>query len=219
MKIGIIRSMLLAGTCAAGVATLTSCKPSKPEVTAEPEPLAPPPPAPAATPAPTMPIAAATPAPDPLAPPGIFFLLQKASITTDEGIVGLKPGQGLRQVGPGTYEVNGRTMQLRDDQVTNNLRIARQFAAADVATQTARRQAVQPKTTPSALVTTPSTTPAPAAATRPAGPPGNSLTSGPRLGAGTGAADPETSNRKNVRVDSGGRQYWKDSRGNIRYDF
>lgn len=219
MKIGIIRSVLLAGMGVAVTAMLNSCKPPQPVATEDAPPPAPATPTPVATPAPATPIAASTPSPDPLAPPGIFFLLQKTSITTDEGIVGLKPGQGLRQVSPGTYEVNGRTIQLPDHQVTNNLRIARQFAAADGATQAALRQALQPKATPAARVNAPSPTPEARAATRPAMPSANPLSSAPRLGAGTGAADPETSNRKNVRVDSSGRQYWRDSRGSIRYDF
>lgn len=212
MKIGIIRLTLLVGLCAGGVAGFTSCQPPKPEAAVEPEPLTPATPSPLATPPPAPALAATTPVPDPLAPPGVFYLLQKASITTDEGIVGLKPGQGLRQVSPGTYEVNGHTLELPDRQVTNNLRIARQIAASAVAPQ----PAPQPKP-PSAPATA---TPAVAAApSRPVGAQGNSLSSGPRLGAGTGRADPETSNRKNVRVDSSGRQYWRDSRGGIRYDF
>lgn len=215
MKIGIIRLTLLAGLCAGGLAGFTSCQPPKPEVAVEPEPLAPPAPSPVATPPPAPPLAATTPVPDPLAPPGVFYLLQKASITTDDGIVGLKPGQILRQVSPGAYEVNGHTIELSEHQVTNNLRIARQFAAAAVATQAALRPPLPPKTTPAPVAATPSA----AAATRPTAAQGNSLSSGSRLGAGTGRADPETSNRKNVRVDSAGRQYWRDSRGGIRYDF
>ena len=216
MKIGIIRFALLAGLCAGGVAGFTSCQPPKPEAVVEPEPLPPATPSPVATPPPAPAIAATTPVPDPLAPPGVFYLLQKTSITTEDGIVGLKPGQLLRQVSPGAYEVNGHTIELPDHQVTNNLRIARQFAAAAVAPQAALRPPLPPKTTPAPATATSSTA---AAASRPAAAPSNSLSSGPRLGAGTGRADPETSNRKNVRVDSSGRQYWRDSRGGIRYDF
>ena len=209
----------------ASIGSLASCKKPDAETAAEPEPQALPaaPPAPTATPAPATPIAVATPLPDPLAPPGIFFLLQKASITTDDGIVGLKPGQGLRQVGPGTYEVNGQTVQLRNDQVTNNLRIARQYAAADAATQAALRQAMQPPPprapAPSTTTVSISATPTPRPISRPAAVPTTALSGGPRLGAGTGAADPETANRRNVKVDSSGRHYWRDSRGNTRYDF
>lgn len=207
-----------------GASLLTSCQKPEAEVVAESDPPAPSvaPPAPAATPAPATPMAVATPLPDPLAPPGIFFLLQKASITTDDGIIGLKPGQALRQVSPGTYEVNGHTVQLRDDHVTNNLRIARHYAAADAATQAARRQALQPAPTRAPVSSTAPvavSTPAPRPISRPAPPPSTGLSGGARLGAGTGAADPETANRRNVKVDSSGRHYWRDSRGNIRYDF
>ncbi|MGB8169492.1 MAG: hypothetical protein WCF18_18475, partial [Chthoniobacteraceae bacterium] len=147
MKLGIVPLNLVAVALAAGALTLAACKKQVAEVEMEPEPLAMATPVPIATPAQAKPVAVVTPSPDPLAPPGIFFLLQKASITTDDGIIGLKPGQGLRQVSPGNYEVNGQTIQLRDDQVTNNLRIAQQLAAADASAQAALRQAMQPKPT------------------------------------------------------------------------
>jgi hypothetical protein len=223
MKLGIVPSMLVAVAIATGATTLTSCKKPIAEVETEPEPIPVATPAPVVTPAPATPIAVATPSPDPLAPPGIFFLLQKASITTDDGIVGLKPGQGLRQVSPGNYEVNGHTVQLRDDQVTNNLRIARQYASADAAAQAALRQALQATPTVAPITgttsATRSATPAPAPVTRAPAAPVSALVGGSRLGAGTGAADPETANRRNVKVDSSGRHYWRDSRGAIRYDF
>jgi hypothetical protein len=116
-------------------------------------------------------------------------------------------------------------VQLRDDQVTNNLRIARQVAGAAAAAQAARRQAPQPLLpTPSRVaaerdVANPSAPSAPPVAPRPTVSPTNPLSGGVKLGAGTGIADPETANRRNVKVDRSGRQYWRDSRGNIRYDF
>lgn len=226
MKLGNVHLMLLAGIVTVSVGALTSCQKPTPQAADEAEPVPVATPIVAATIAPSTPIAVATPtpSPDPLAPPGIFFLVKKASITTDDGIIGLKPGQGVRQVGPGTYEINGRTVELRADQVTNNLRIARQFAAADAASQAALQKALQP----------PPATPAPAAANlaanaaaatpfpvaRASSLQGNALTgSGSRLNAGSGVADPETTNRRNVKVDSSGRQYWRDSRGTIRFDF
>lgn len=223
MKLGNARFMLLVGALTSGVLAFTSCKRPTPEVTSAPEPLPAATPIAVATPAPFTPIAVATPSPDPLAPPGIFFLIQKASITTDEGIIGLKPGQGVRQVSPGHYEVHGQTIELRDDQVTNNLRIARQFATADAATQAAWQKAL--RTPHSAATTGPAnssaaaSTSTPPPITRTFTPQSTALTSGSRLGAGTGTADPETANRKNTRVDTSGRQYWRDSRGNIRYDY
>jgi hypothetical protein len=219
MKTGIAHPLLLA----AALLGLASCKKPAVDVAVEPEPV----PVAAATPAPATPppikpLAAITPVPELLAPPGIYFLIQKASIVTDDGIIGLKPGQGLRQVSPGTYEANGQTVQLRDDQVTNNLRIARKFAAADAASQTALRQALHPPP-PKAPAATPvavavSATP-PQPSSRPPSAQGTLLSGGSRLGAGTGVADPETANRKNVKLDSSGRYYWRDSRGAIRYDF
>jgi hypothetical protein len=228
MKLGKMRLMWpVAGLIAAMIA-LASCKKPVAEEVVEtpPPPVATPAAVVTTTPVPVRPVAALTPAPDPLAPPGIFFLLQKASITTEDGIVGLRPGQTLRQVAPGTYEVGGQTVQLRDDQVTNNLRIARQYATADATSQAALRHALQaanaPRATPSATTAAnvaSSATPVPRATPRPMTPAANLLSGGSRLGGGTGVADPETANRRNVRVDSSGRQYWKDSRGNIRYDF
>ncbi len=225
MKLKNVPTLLLGLALATSAAMLTSCRKPAAQVAAAPEPD----PLPVATPAPTAapvrstPIAVATPAPDPVAPPGIFFLLQNVSITTDDGIIGLKPGQGLRQVSPGSYEVNGQTVQLRDNQVTNNLRIARQYAAADAAVQAALRQARQPAPTVAPATAANSTvipaTPVPREVPRPVATPSSGLSAGPRLGAGTGAADPESANRRNVKVDSSGRQYWRDSRGTIRYDF
>jgi hypothetical protein len=169
------------------------------------------------------PLAVATPAPDPLAPPGIFFLVQKASITTDDGIIGLKPGQGLRLVTAGTYEADGQTVRLRDDQVTNNLRLARQAAAADAASQAALRQALplpaSRPPTPAPGLAASSATPIPTPVPRSAATPAKSLSGGTKLGAGTGLADPETMNRRNIKVDSSGRKYWRDSHGAFRYDF
>lgn len=114
------------------------------------------------------------------------LLPQKASITTDDGIVGLKPGQGLRQIGPGTYEVNGQTVQLRNDQVTNNLRIARQYAAADAATQAALRQAMQPPPprapAPSTTTVSISATPTPRPISRPAAVPTTALSGRTKAG-------------------------------------
>ncbi len=223
MKLKNVPTLLLGFVLATSAATLTSCRKPAAEVAAEPEPLPVPSPVPTAAPVRSTPIAVATPAPDPVAPPGIFFLLQNVSITTDDGIIGLKPGQGLRQVSPGSYEVNGQTVQLRDNQVTNNLRIARQYAAADAAAQAALRQARQPAPTVAPATAANSTvipaTPVPREVPRPVATPSSGLSAGPRLGAGTGAADPESANRRNVKVDSSGRQYWRDSRGTIRFDF
>lgn len=215
MKTGFFRSAWRVAAVAACAAMLTSCKPRVAETPPEPEP---PPitPAPAATPLPSTPVAVApTPVPDPLAPPGMFYLLQNASITTDDGIIGLKPGTLLRQTAPGTYAVEGHEVKLPDHQVTNNLRIAGQYASAAASAQAAIRQTLQQRAAEVAQAqATP--TPPPArttSASARSAPPGSSA-----LGSGTGAADPEYGNRKNQRMDTKGRLYWRDSRGVIRYD-
>jgi hypothetical protein len=214
MKTGILLSTWRITALAATAALLVSCKQPVAEAPPAPEP-APEPPPPVATPAPATPIAVApTPVPDPLAPPGVFILLQKASITSDDGIVGLKPGTVLRQVSPGTYSVDGREVTLRDDQVTNNLRIAAQYTAADASAQAAIRQTRQQRAAAAqAAQATPTPTPAPASTAR-----ASSSSSSAKLGSGTGVADPEYGNRRNIKVDKSGRYYWRDSKGNIRYD-
>ncbi len=201
---------------------MQACQKPPVETLAPGEAPAPPAVTPATAPA-VKPIMTATPAPDLVSPPGIFFLMQKASITTDAGIVGLKPGQLLREVGPDLYEVDGQRIALRPSQVTNNLRIARELASADYAVQAALRGASReklptPVATPAARATPPTTRSATAAAS-----PQASATPSPievpKLGAGTGFADPEYGNRKNAKMDKSGRLYWRDSHGAIRYDF
>ncbi|EDY21198.1 hypothetical protein CfE428DRAFT_1491 [Chthoniobacter flavus Ellin428] len=125
----------------------TGCK--KKEVAEEPEeaPAA----APASKPKPATPepnsVAVATPAPKPaatpapeLAPPGIFYLVTSVSVETSDGILGLKPGQLLKQVRPGVYKADNNEVTLRPDQVTNDLTIARRVAAQDEQTQAAIQQ-------------------------------------------------------------------------------
>lgn len=109
-----------------------------------PEPAAPAPPAPVPAPAkpapPIAPVAAAAVALEPvreLAPAGVFFLTQSVSVETDSGIARLLPGQRLALVKPGTYTADGRQLTLRDDQVTNDLALARQFASLDARAQAA----------------------------------------------------------------------------------
>ena len=107
-------------------------RPPPPTVAANPPAAAPAVAAPAATPAP------APPAPE-LAPPGVVFLIAPASLETSEGILGLKPGQQLKLVRPGTYSADGHELALREDQVTNDLAFARAVAAEDARTQAAIR--------------------------------------------------------------------------------
>lgn len=119
----------------------------------------------AATPAP------ATPAPE-LAPPGVFFLIAPASLETSEGILGLKPGQQLKLVRPGTYSADGHEIALREDQVTNDMGFARAVAAEDSRTQAAiRSRLAGPATRAGATASANSSQPAPAPATANVPPP------------------------------------------------
>ena len=93
----------------------------------------------AATPAPTpAPVAKTTPKPE-LAPPGIYFLVTAVSVETSDGILGLKPGQMLKEIKPGLYQADTNQVSLRPDQITNDLSIARRVAVQDQKTQMALR--------------------------------------------------------------------------------
>ena len=163
------------------------------------------------TPAPATP--AATPAvaevpPDPLAPEGVFFLLAKASVMTDDGIVGLPPGTKVTKVEAGSYKDDqGRTLSLKDEQVTNNLRLAKEAAGADGRAQAALRQAIAQReamqrkaaaaaaATPVVAAASPKKTSAP--------PPASSFNAG-ALGAKTNDRD---------YMDPSGVRHWKDGKG------
>jgi len=99
-----------------------------------------PPPAPA-TPAPSAPTIPAAPIAE-FAPPGVFYLIAPARIETADGIVGLNPGTGLKLVRPGVYLSPSGEVSLRDDQVTNNVTLARQVLAADQSSQAALRNSL-----------------------------------------------------------------------------
>jgi hypothetical protein len=66
--------------------------------------------------------------------------LVRKSIETDSGFHGINPGARLRLVAPGKYSIGGQTIDLRDDEVTNDAGIARQMAGADAARMTVLRQ-------------------------------------------------------------------------------
>ncbi len=99
------------------------------------------PPPPRATPTPPPIVEAATPPPNYFAPPGVYFLVTKASIITENGITGLRPGTRLQQTSPTEYtDAAGHKLVLAANQVTNDLRIAQQVFGADVAAQNSLRQ-------------------------------------------------------------------------------
>lgn len=132
------------------------------ETPEEAPPTATPPAKTVATPAP-QPVVVATPTPPPaapapqLAPPGVFYLVTAVSVETSDGILGLKPGQLLREVRPGVYRADNSEVTLRPDQVTNDLGIARRLVSQDQRNQAAiqQRLAAHPAGQPS----TPSTNP------------------------------------------------------------
>ena len=133
--------------------------PETPDVVAStPAPALPPPPR--ATPAPPPVVEAATPAPNYFAPPGVYFLVTKASIETANGITGLRPGTRLQQTGPTDYtDAEGHKLVLAPNQVTNDLRIAQQVAGADLAAQNSLRQMQNARPAPTLqTATTASTT-------------------------------------------------------------
>lgn len=117
-------------------------KQAAPETSAAPEPELS-----ATTPIPTIAVApvatpAATPIPRQYAPEGVYFLIKKVSVTTDDGIFGLKPGTKVTQQPDGTYrDAEGHNLTLTPDQITNDLEIAGRAMNADAATQAALRQA------------------------------------------------------------------------------
>jgi hypothetical protein len=142
---------------------LNGCK--KKDVAEETPEEAPATPAPtAATPEPTKPVAVATPPPatpaPELAPPGVFYLITAVSVETSDGILGLKPGQLLKEVRPGVYRADTNEVTLRPDQVTNDMAVARRFAAQDQRNQAAIQQrlaASAPAPSASSATGTPST--------------------------------------------------------------
>ena len=129
--------------------------------TPEPKPVAP---VAVATPPP------ATPAPE-LAPPGVFYLISAVSVETSDGILGLKPGQLLKEVRPGVYRADNNEVTLRPEQVTNDLAIARRFAAQDQVNQAAIQQRLATTSAPATTATQPSSSPSasPAVSNPPAG--------------------------------------------------
>ncbi len=95
-----------------------------------------------ATPAPAeeVTIAEATPPPKRFAPEGVFYLITKKSIETDSGIVGFRPGTPAQLQPDGKYLVEGRTMELLPNEITNDLDLAARYAGADAQAQSALRQ-------------------------------------------------------------------------------
>lgn len=86
----------------------------------------------AATPAPER-VALATPEPHLVAPTGVFFLVQRATLETASGVFNYRPGTKVHRVGNRYVTSDGRQLTLRAEQVTNNLQKAQQAAGNDAA--------------------------------------------------------------------------------------
>jgi hypothetical protein len=171
-------AVLLATAAVAAAAVFGGCsKTPEPEIAELPsEPQTPslqPPPAPAPQP---QPVVAEAPREPRLAPEGTFFLLRQRSVETSDGILGLKPGTMVKRQPNGKYLAEGQTLELRPDEITNDLDIAAQAAGADARTQAALRQrtpqAQPPPPAPAATASAaPASTPPPPARTNAAPPP------------------------------------------------
>ncbi len=177
---------------AAGLLALTGCQKNTDQNAA---PEATPPPAPEATPAPVVatpkPVAVATPAPNYFAPEGVFYLTAKVSLETSDGITGYPPGTMVTKAADGRYKLaDGQFAALEANQITNDLRIARQLMGADRAAQAALSQAGNRTAADIAAAQTQSAIAAAAAAT-PAPPPvsrgGAPAPAGPLNSSGLGA--------------------------------
>jgi hypothetical protein len=116
----------------------------------------------------------------------------------------------VQKAGDGSYkDGEGRTLTLRDDQVTNNLRIAREAAGSDVRMQAALRQAAAQR---EALERTQRAkavaTPVPVAVRNPVRVPAPEPPQNPSNIRGLGAK----SNDRDF-TDANGVHHWKDGRG------
>lgn len=64
----------------------------------------------------------------------------KKSIETSDGILGFKPGTQLKKEADGTFTVEGRKLDVRANEVTNDLDLAARYAGADAQRQAVLRQ-------------------------------------------------------------------------------
>ncbi len=97
-------------------------------------------PAVVSTPQPKPVVAAATPTPKRLAPTGTFFLLVKKSAVTNDGIIGFKPGTAIKQEADGSFTAEGHKLDVRSNEITNDLDLAARYANADAQRQAVIRQ-------------------------------------------------------------------------------
>jgi hypothetical protein len=108
--------------------------------------------------------AAAASEPRRLAPDGEYYLTTSVSISTDDGIFALRPGTKALKQPDGKFLSDGHTVELRPDQITNDLRVAAQAMGADRAAQAGIQRSLQARAAAERAVQQRSTaTPKPAA--------------------------------------------------------
>ena len=181
-----------------------------------------------------------TPKPE-LAPPGVFYLLTTARVETPNGIVGMKPGTGVKLVRPGIYLTPYGERPLSSQQLTNDMGLARQAVNQDVAQQAAQQAQLKKALEARAVAASPSVAASsteavqlpsasvPAMTAPPSQPRLESRSllnraGGPSLSTGkvdnNGGTGVTHSNTKDkVYIDEYGKPYWRDVRGRPRYDF
>src|SRR4030095_12378341 len=81
--------------------------------------------------------AEATPAPNFVAPAGVYFLTTPVAVATADGITGLRPGTRAVKQADGRYLADGHLVELRAEQLTNDTRFAARAAHADQTAQAA----------------------------------------------------------------------------------
>jgi hypothetical protein len=160
-----MKTRLVLSLAATAVLSITACNKSSesmeveaaPESLVEQSPSAPAPPVNESKPivAEKAPAAAE---PNHFAPDGVFFLMAKASVETDSGIIGVPAGSRVIKSADGSYVTNdGQKLTLQPHQVTNDLRIARRVAGADaqaqaaIARQLSARASAAPAAQPQAI--------------------------------------------------------------------
>jgi hypothetical protein len=85
----------------------------------------------------TTTVPAPTPEANYFAPEGVFFLVEKITLETKDGIMGYPPGTKVLRQGAAFMTPDGVRISPRSDQMTNDLRIAQRAAGSDAAAQAA----------------------------------------------------------------------------------
>lgn len=92
-------------------------------------------------PGPPQEVAASEPPAPRLAPEGVFFLTQRVSVTTSDGVIGVAPGTKVERLSEkkGILKVSsrGNLFEVRRDQLTNDIGVAERMGAQDASAQAA----------------------------------------------------------------------------------